>query len=416
MWEERLAGRLTRHTRGRLVFQYDRKWLDSVARPISLSLPCQAEAFAPGVSTAFFENLLPESKTRTILAFNHRFDQRDTFAFLENFGEDCAGALSIIPEDRQPDFTPGQYVCIDDALVKALDNITADPRNFTLFAQMENARLSIAGAQDKLPVYIDKRGRFYLPETSGSATTHIIKPANTDFADLPRNEAFCMELAGLAGLPTPESRLVRIGEHELFVVNRYDRETSGDRIRRIHQEDFCQAMGLPSERKYQESGGPGFLQCRQLIDEYLSAQSVESRVKLSNAMIFNLIIGNRDAHGKNFSIIHHETPGLALFYDLVSTQVYPLTNKFAMAIGNTFRHDRVKGQSFKVFARHMNFRPEKVFELMEIMRASVNDAYIQLLADHEKKYGQAKIYENLEKVIKENLERSGALADGIKGN
>lgn len=111
-----------------------------------------------------------------------------------------------------------------------------------------------------------------------------------------------------------------------------------------------------------------------------------------------------------------KTPGLALFYDLVSTQVYPLTNKFAMAIGNTFRHDRVKGQSFKEFARHMNFRPEKVFELMEMMRASVNDAYIQLLTDHEKKYGQAKIYENLEKVIKENLARSGALADGIKGN
>lgn len=410
MWEERLVGTLTRRTRGRLVFQYGREWLDNIARPISFSLPCQAEAFAPAVSTAFFENLLPESNTRTILAFNHRFDQRDTFAFLENFGEDCAGALSIIPEEKKPDFTPGQYACIDKELIKALDNITEDPRNFTLFTQMENARLSIAGAQDKLPVYIGKKGRFFLPITSGSATTHIIKPVNTDFTDLPKNEAFCMELAGLAGLPTPESRLVRVGGHELFVVDRYDREISSKKVRRIHQEDFCQAMGLPSESKYQESGGPGFLQCRQLIDEFLPAQSVEARINFSNAMIFNFIIGNRDAHGKNFSIVHHETPSLAPFYDLVSTQVYPLTSKFAMAIGNTFRHDRIKEHAFKEFARHMNLRWEKVFALIEQMCTSVSDAYLPLLADNEKKYGKAKIYDDLEKVIKENLERLGSIA------
>jgi serine/threonine-protein kinase HipA len=129
-------------------------------------------------------------------------------------------------------------------------------------------------------------------------------------------------------------------------------------------------------------------------------------------MLFNFIIGNRDAHGKNFSIIHHETSRLAPYYDLVSTQVYPLTNKFAMAIGNTFRHDRIKREAFKEFARHMNLRPEKVFDLIERMRASVNGAYIPLLAAHEKKYGQAKIYADLAKVIKENLERLGSLADG----
>lgn len=409
IWDEQLVGTLTRQTRGRMVFQYCREWLDVFARPISLSLPCRAEAFAPGVSTAFFENLLPESRARTILAFNHRFDERDTFAFLENFGEDCAGALSIIPEETEPDFTPGQYVCIDKPLVKALDNIKADPRNFSLFPQMENARLSIAGAQDKLPVYIDASGRFYLPATSGSATTHIIKPVNADFADLPKNEAFCMALAGRVGLSAPESKLVRVGGHELFVVDRYDRDRGDNAVRRIHQEDFCQAMGLPAENKYQENGGPGFLQCRELIDEYLPGQSVDARISLAEVMIFNFIIGNRDAHGKNFSIIHGKTSRLAPFYDLVSTQVYPLTNKFAMAIGNTYRHDRIKAHSFKEFARHMNLRAEKVFELIEKMRINVNSAYIPLLTDHEKRYGQAPIYTGLAETIKENLERLGLL-------
>ncbi len=99
--DEQLTGTLIQHTRGRIVFQYCREWLNTIGKLISLSLPCREEAFSPGVSTAFFENLLPENKARTILAFNYRFDQKDTFAFLENFGEDCAGALSIIPEERE---------------------------------------------------------------------------------------------------------------------------------------------------------------------------------------------------------------------------------------------------------------------------------------------------------------------------
>ncbi len=155
---------------------------------------------------------------------------------------------------------------------------------------MKNARLSIAGAQDKLPVYLDEDDRFYLPANPGSATTHIIKPVNNYFADIPRNEAFCMDLAGLSGLTTPESKLITVDNHELFIIARYDREQYKNSVRRIHQEDFCQAMGLPAERKYQESGGPGFRECRQLIDEYLFAQSVEARINFAKIMIYNYII------------------------------------------------------------------------------------------------------------------------------
>lgn len=103
-----------------------------------------------------FENLLPENNDRTILAFNHRFSEKDTFAFLEKFGEDCAGALSIISEENNPDFTPGQYQNIDAQILSALDKIIASPGNYQLFPEIKKARLSIAGAQDKLPVYVKK--------------------------------------------------------------------------------------------------------------------------------------------------------------------------------------------------------------------------------------------------------------------
>lgn len=402
IWNEKLVGILERHTKGKVVFQYSQNWLNNVEKPISLSLPCREGQYPPAISTAFFENLLPENNARTILAFNHRFDKKDVFAFLENFGEDCAGALSIIREESKMDFTPGQYECINTQLVEALDKIMGNPEKYTLFPEMKKARLSIAGAQDKLPVYIEN-DQFYLPVTSGSPTTHIIKPANAGFPDIPRNEAFCMDLAQHIGLLVPESRLMKIDNHELFVVNRYDRKKTTKKVIRIHQEDFCQAMGLPADRKYQEKGGPGFLQCRLLADEFLSDSGVDVRINFAHIMIFNYLIGNHDAHGKNFSIIHEPDLKFAPFYDLLSTQVYPLDNKFAMAIGQTYRHDRVKEHSFKQFARDMNIRPEKLYSLMEQMLQVVTKTYAPLLAEHEKKYGPSKIYNDLFEVIQDNL-------------
>lgn len=402
IWNEKLVGILERHTKGRVVFQYSQDWLNNIERPISLSLPCSPKKYSPAISTAFFENLLPENNARTILAFNRRFDKKDVFAFLENFGEDCAGALSIIHEERKIDFTSGQYECINTELTAALDKIMSNPGKYTLFPEMKKARLSIAGAQDKLPVYIEK-DQFYLPVTSGSPTTHIIKPANAGFPDIPRNEAFCMELAHHVGLWVPDSRLMKIGTHELFVVNRYDREKTTRTINRIHQEDFCQAMGLPADRKYQKSGGPGFLQCRQLADEFLSDSGVDVRINFVRIMIFNYLIGNHDAHGKNFSVLHEPALKLAPFYDLLSTQVYPLDNKFAMAIGQTYRRDRISDHSFKKFALDMNIRPQKLDSLMVEMLQAVTKSYVPLLSEHEKKYGPSKIYTDLFEVIRDNL-------------
>ena len=402
IWNKRLVGTLDRHKKGRVVFQYSQDWIRNESAPISISLPCRKDKFAPAISTAFFENLLPESNTRTILAFRHRFDKKDTYSFLENFGEDCAGALSIIPGDKDPDFTPGQYENITQELIEALDKMQVDPKKYKLYPEMKQAKLSLAGAQDKLPVYI-KGSEVYLPKNSGSATTHIIKPINAGFNDIPRNEAFCMGLAQRSGFSIPNSKLMKIAGHELFVVDRYDRQELDKEIVRIHQEDFCQAMGYPAERKYQETGGPGFAECRELIDEYLSNEGVTNRLLFIRMMVFNYIIGNHDAHGKNFSILHNNGFELAPFYDLVSTQVYSLDNKFAMAIGRTFRLDRIKDHSFEEFARSMNIRHNLLISYINEICRTIGKELDGLIIEHERNYGEAKIYEDLNEVMKLNI-------------
>ena len=134
----------------------------------------------------------------------------------------------------------------------------------------------------------------------------------------------------------------------------------------------------------------------------MSNQGVLNRLLFIRMMVFNYLIGNHDAHGKNFSILHNNGFELAPFYDLVSTQVYPLDNKFAMAIGRTFRLDRIKKHSFEVFAKDMNVRPKLLISLINEGCKTVENEVDGLIAEHERNYGEAKIYEGLNGIIKSN--------------
>ena len=409
---ERLVGTLSRHTKGRVQFKYAHQWLKTVGLPISLSLPCREEKFPPAISTAFFENLLPESGARSILAFNNRFNKKDTFAFLDHYGRDCAGALSILSQGQKPDLTPWCYDDVTQKLTTALDLLGTSSEQRQLYLEMQPARLSIAGVQDKLPVYF-KENKFYLPANSGSATTHIIKPMSPMFPGIQRNEAFCMDLARTIGIRVPYSKLIQTGSHELYMVERFDRKILPQRVARIHQEDFCQAMGLPVDRKYQTKGGPGFRQCISLIDEYLTP-SAQTRAEMAFVLVFNALIGNHDAHGKNFSIIHSSEVKMAPYYDLLSTQVYDsLENHFAMSIGKTFRQDRLNANAFKLFAADMKFRPEKMAEIMGKAIRPVELIYKTVLAKHKKKYGPANIYADLSRVISGNIEQLKGIQKGL---
>lgn len=412
-WGGETVGYLTQHRRGRMKFSYAAEWIASYNQPISLSLPCAEEEFDAQKSTAFFDNLLPEENIYRELCREARIDETDTYNFLRLFGGECAGALVIAPEGEFAIPRPPAYRDITEELEAILARHHGAPQS-SLIVETK-ARLSIAGAQNKLPI-VWKNGKFLVPEAGTFApTTAILKPTTSRFPDIHRNELFCMELAHEAGLRTPEAHILQIGNYQAYIIMRYDRQQSNGSITRVHQEDFCQALGISRLYKYEESGGPGFAACGRILLHPLVSEYAAGREDFIRCAVFNYVIGNCDAHGKNFSLLYDWRQGvnLAPFYDLVSTMAYPeLDQKFAMAIGKTFRFDRVAEHSWRQFAADMNIRAERLYSLISELKASLLPALDSLAEKHEQAYGAAPIYETLVRIIRDGLNRLARIAEG----
>jgi serine/threonine-protein kinase HipA len=227
-----------------------------------------------------------------------------------------------------------------------------------LLAGETGIRLSLAGAQDKIAVRVE--GESVSLPLGGAPSTHILKPAVERFAGVVFNEAYCMRLAAAADLSVAKTEVGRVEDVEYLLVERYDRThrrtTEGATLERLHQEDFCQALGIVSENKYQKEGGPSLKQCFALLREVSSAPVLDL-ARLLDAVIFNYLVGNNDAHGKNFSLLYRgvgtaniETR-LAPLYDVVSTRYYPeLTRELAMKIGGEYSSDRLTKTNFEQLA------------------------------------------------------------------
>ena len=404
-WDGETVGHIVPHRKGRMKFSYSPQWLEKGNRPISLSLPCSEEEFDAQRSTAFFDNLLPEEGMYSELCREARIDEADIYNFLRLFGKECAGALVIYSEESEESSQTPAYRDITNELEAILEKHHGMPQG-SLIAET-GARLSIAGAQNKLPIDLHE-GKFLVPEVGSFApTSAILKPTTARFPDLHRNELFCMELARSAGLQTPDAEILQIGNYQAYVTMRYDRQHSKSGIVRIHQEDFCQALGISRIYKYEENNGPGFAACGKILLHPLVGNA-SARENFITCALFNYAIGNCDAHGKNFSLLYDRQNGVSLapFYDLVSTMAYPeLEQKFAMAIGKTFRFDRIAGHSWKQFAADMNVRPERLCSLMEKLHETVMPAVEPLAAQHERQYGASPVYERLVRIIRDGLNR-----------
>ena len=271
------------------------------------------------------------------------------FALLDKLGGDVAGALQLLPPGEPPqDPHSAQPKLLDEAdLIRVLDSLPIRP----LLAGEAGLRLSLAGSQSKVPVVLVE-GEVALPSPR-QPTTHILKPAIARFPGTTENEAFVMRLAAAAGLDVAwvEPRVVR--DRTFLLVARYDRSTDADgHVRRIHQEDFCQALGINPERKYAGEGGPTLKDGFALLRQVALRPAVEV-LKLLDAVIFNLIVGNADAHGKNFSILYEESgPRLAPLYDLLATVAYPeLSPRLAMKIGRRSTLAEMDARGWEAFAK-----------------------------------------------------------------
>ena len=404
-WDGRLVGRLTQNRYGELGFEYAPEWLnDEEANPLSASLPKRAKPFTRRECRPFFGGLLPEESQRDAAAQALGVSRGNDFALLDRLGGDVAGALQLLPPGEAPTVPAldQRPTPLDDAgLIRVLDALPVRP----LLAGEEGLRLSLAGAQSKVPVVLVD-GAVALP-MPGQPTTHILKPPISRFTATTENEAFVMRLAAAVGLDVApvEPRVVR--DRTFLLVQRYDRALGDDgTVRRIHQEDFCQALGVPPETKYASEGGPTFKDCFALLRSVAARPAVDV-LKLLDAVIFNVIAGNADAHGKNFSILYSdEGPRLAPLYDLLATVAYPdLSPKFAMKIGKRATLAELDAKGWTAFAADAGLGlpliRRRVAEISEATSARANEVAAELARPGLDEEGLS----NFAEIIAERAER-----------
>ncbi len=369
-WGTSLVGDLSIDEHGEMGFAYSEAWLADAARPaLSHSLPKQAEPFDRREARPFFAGLLPEETQRDGVARILGLSKGNDFALLNALGGDVAGALTLWPEGEIPHTYDGRTArdpLADNALVELLDILPKRP----LLAGEKGIRVSLAGAQSKLPVVLVD-GRVALPAPD-QPSTHIIKPAIDRLPHTTENEAFAMRLAAAMGLSVAPVELRRVGGRSYLLVTRNDREADAKgAVRRLHQEDFCQALGIAPEKKYSAEGGPTFKQGFQLVRDVAPTPAPEV-LKLLDAALFNLIVGNADAHGKNYSLLYRDDGAiLAPLYDLMCTAAYPdVSPKLAMKIGEAGTLDDVSPSTWPKFAKETSLGGVFVRErMLDLARA-----------------------------------------------
>jgi serine/threonine-protein kinase HipA len=381
-----LVGNLVQDQHGNMTFDYLESWLaNPSATALSHSLPLTQKHFNRNESRGFFAGILPEESKRKIIARNLGISAKNDFAMLDRIGGECAGAVTFIPAGTQlPEHDDSYRFLAHTELAEILKTLSHRP----LMAGEEGIRLSLAGAQDKIPLYVSE-GQYFIP-LGGAPSSHILKPAIEYFKGVVFNEALCMRLAGAIGMNAAHVDTGDVEGIDYLLVERYDRTTlpsvSGgpEILMREHQEDFCQALGIVPENKYQNEGGPSLKQCFELVRETSSAPVLDLQALL-DAVIFNFLIGNHDAHGKNFSFLYtgERQTRLAPLYDVLSTTYYPdLSHKMAMKIGGEYSSSKITPKHFEQLAEDAGLaKPmvrRRVPEVANIILAKILD----LTTDH----------------------------------
>jgi serine/threonine-protein kinase HipA len=372
-----VAGTLERRSQARLRFTYDEGWVDGGRPPLSLSLPVRDEPYEHEECAPFFEGLLPEGDFLKAIARTLHVSASNAFQLLTELGGECAGAISVAPAGgpepgREP--RPPRWLSEDE-----LGGLLADLPQRPLIEAIDEVedgggfRLSLAGAQNKVGVLFDEE-RIGLSH-GRPPTTAILKAPIPHVSESVVNEAFCMSLAAHIDLDVADASPRVADSQEYLLVHRYDRggEASDGRI---HQEDFCQALGLVPAIKYEKEGGPTVADCAELIRRHFSAP-VRDITMFLDALLFNFAIANHDAHAKNYSLLL-DGPGsirLAPLYDLMSTAVFQgADRKLAMRYGGENRHAYLRRRHLDRLAADLGVKPALVRRRAIAMRERIEAA------------------------------------------
>lgn len=340
IWLYGIRVALVEQERDRLRLRYTNEALERYALGVpllSLSLPLTPGRYPHGVVRAFLDGLLPEGEPRRAVAADFDLRAGDTYGLIRALGRDCAGALVIQPDDEPPPPQPTTKTA-EPLTAAAIGDLVANLRSAPLGVDAR-VRISLAGVHEKLLLTRMPDGSWGRP-VEGTPSTHILKPQLAEYPNTVENEAFCMRLARHLGLFVSAVETMTVSGRRVIIVERYDRNVRPDgTVERIHQEDFCQATAIPPERKYEEDGGPTLRRIAGILQGVAGPDSLE---RLLRAVTVNVLIGNGDAHGKNFSLLHDASGSLRLapLYDLVSTLVYG-DDRLAMYVDNVQRTNRV---------------------------------------------------------------------------
>ena len=380
----RPAGRLHQDAHGLITFDYLDAWRHAPdAHRLSLCMPLSEGPFEKRRSEAWFLGGLPDdAETREQIAGAFGLTGNKLFQLLKAIGREFPGAVALVPEgENPPEETKAPSTFLDEVeLAGELRALRRQP----LLAAPEKLRLSLAGAQSKTALYVAEDGRMALSRHAPS--THIIKPELDDrFPALILIETYCLELARRMGLDVPPVSYDTAQGIPYLLIARYDRVRDEDgAVRRLHQEDFCQALGVRPDNKYESDGGPGLARCFLEVIDQFDAPAAD-RLRMLDAVIFNYLVGNTDAHAKNFSILHTaEGMRLAPLYDLVSTFLYQedvsleMETKLAMKVGGEGEIDRIQLRHWKRFAEQCNLAWPAVRTRLESMSRHIQSAAIAL--------------------------------------
>jgi serine/threonine-protein kinase HipA len=342
------------------TFRYGAQALDEPEKwRLSLSLPVRSQPFDAGLSTAFFDNLLPEGGTRDLLSRAGRDDPSDILALLRWVGGECAGAVSLWPRGEAPTreraYTRGSLSDLE-RLFSLTDS--------TLYLQAHvTGRQCTSGTEEKVAL-LRKGDTYFLPRR-GAPSNVILKRESERFSGMVQNELACLQLMEKAGVPVVRAR-VPTGLRQVIEVERFDRVADGEQLARIHQEDMCQASGTHSRKKYERNGGPGVAEIARLLVRH-SAHPIADLDVLARWMIVNACIGNGEGHAKNLAIVYGSRgPRLAPVYDVGCSLAYPVLDaSLAMRMGKVSTPDALTRGDVKDFALALYMSAPNVVRLID---------------------------------------------------
>jgi serine/threonine-protein kinase HipA len=352
----------------------------NLPHPVSTSLPVREDPFGDVVTRGFFSNLLFENEMRDQLMQRHGLSERDVVGLLLHLGADCPGSISCVPEGTGPGKRPGVLSRdyhplggsprIPEDLSGASDPLEVSGDLARIMESLrDNRRLPpdtddpspLAGVQGKIALTRLDDGRLALPKRgSGAPTTHIMKvPRACQMTSVRREHLATRLMSTIQRHPVAQTCMLGDGPLQGLLVARFDRRLDGEHIHRIHQEDFCQALGLGERLKYERSGIPPRAFMAEAIGGLLSGTRLPGQARLAffEITIANILLGNSDNHAKNHALLYTgQRPVLAPAYDIDAVLLDDVTHEMSFRIGGARMADDVTAPDLDLFLKAIGAR------------------------------------------------------------